>query len=312
MPSVGRYSRYLAGPLSEDALKRLRLATKLRKYINQPSLSERYRTGYLAKLTRVMELPPNPADRNLWDWLYCYSGPEVLRRLLRDGAGNLLPHVEIKLRDANALNHLLPQEHFTPDFQVYTKATGRRTLVCFAGNALKLNVPVQLFHLLALDWFDSVIYLRDTQRQFFTHGISGLASSFETLTDYIGKHLQPGAEVSVLGTSSGGYSAIRYAQRTQAKRAVLFSPPMTFRNISALDHRNLVDPSNVRLYFADASETDARFQKPWEETDYRICFHMIKTTTHSTLSDLLAKGGIDEMFAWLSQTPLRVVEQRAA
>lgn len=302
MPSVGRYSRYVAGPLSEDALKRLRLATKLRRCINQPSLSERYRIGYLAKLIRAIEPPPNPADRNLWDWLYCYSGPEVLRRLLRDGAGSLLPHVEIKLRDADALNHLLPQEHFTPEFQVYTKAAGRRTLVCFTGNALKLNVPVQLFHLLALDWFDSVIYLRDTQRQFFTRGISGLASSFEALTELIGQHLRPGAEVSVLGTSSGGYPAIRYAQRAQARRVALFSPPMFFRNVSALDHRRLIDANNVRLYFADSCKADARFRSSWEETDYRSSVHMIATTSHSTFSDLLTKGGTDEMFAWLSQS----------
>lgn len=310
MSTAGRYRRFLAGPLSDEARQRLRINAKLRRYLREPALSERHHAGYPIRLIAALTGPPQAADRILWEWLYCYASADVLRRLLRNGAGTLLPDVDVRLRDPQALDHLLPQERFTPDVQVYIRSDGPRTLVCFTGNGLKLNLPVQLFHLVACEWFDRVIYLRDAERQHFTNGIAGLASGFDALVDLVGSHLAPRAVVSVLAASSGGHAAMRYAQKVQAQRVALFSPPMIFRDRSSIDDRNPLDPDRLRLYFADACPIDKKFIAPWKKTQYRRSFQMISTKTHATLSHLLTHGGIDEMFAWLSQTNRHTMERR--
>ena len=312
MSSAGRYSRYVVAPLAAEARQRLRVNHKLQRHLREPTTADPAEGGLPSRLVRVLDGPANAADRLLWEWLYCYAGSEVLRRLLRDGTRSLLPDLELKLPDAGALQHLLPQERFTPALQVYATSDGPRTLVCFTGNGQKLNVPVQLFHLLACPWFDRVIYLRDAQRQNLTQGIPGLAPDFDGLVDVLSRHMPAQAQISVLSVSSGGYAAMRYAQRVPVHRVALFSSPLIVRERSSIDERVQLELSRLRLYFGDSCHFDKKLRAPWKKTVYRHCFHLIETESHATLTYLLANGAYEELFAWLSQPSRQNLASRAA
>lgn len=312
MSSADRYSRFMAAPLSDEARQRLRINAKLRRHVRDPGSVRGAQPALFSRLTRVLDGPPNPADRVLWDWLYCYASADVLRRLLRDGKGPLLPDIDVRLPDPATLDRLLPLERFTPDVQVYARPGGDRALVCFTGNGQKLNVALQTFHLLACGWFDRVIYLRDKQRQCFTMGIPGFAADFDGVAERVGRLLEGSTQVAMLAASAGGYAAMRYAQKVRAQRVALFSPPMTFKGRSSIDERVQLDLDRLRIYFADASPVDKKFRAPWKKTVYRHCFHMIGTDTHATLTELLIRGGLDDLFSWLSQTGRPSVVSRAA
>lgn len=312
MSTARRYSRHVVAPLSADARQRLRVNARLQRHVRDPDTEGRTpATGLLARLLRVLDDPPRADDRILWDWLYCYASSDVLRRLVRQGQRPLLPDMDLRLPDAAALDHLLPQERFTPALQTYVRKDGPRTLICFTGNGQKLNVPVQLFHLLACPWFDRVIYLRDAQRQNLMQGIAGLASDFDELVDVIGSHLPPKPQVSVISASSGGFAAMRYAQRVPVHRVALFSAPMYAKERSSIDERVQLDLSRLRLYFGASCRIDKKFRAPWKKTVYRHCFHLIETESHATLTHLLANGSIHELLGWLSR-PVRAPMEVAA
>jgi hypothetical protein len=312
MSSAGRYSRFVVAPLAAETRQRLRLNQKLRRHLREPTPADPDEVGLPSRLIRVLDGPANAEDRILWEWLYCYASSDVVRRLLRDGTRPLLPDLDLKLPDADALQHLLPQERFTPALQVYATSDGPRTLVCFTGNGQKLNVPVQLFHLLACRWFDRVIYLRDPQRQNLTQGIAGLAADFDALVDVLSRHIQPDAQVSVLSVSSGGFAAMRYAQRVPVHRVALFSSPLIVRECSSIDERVQLELSRLRLYFSDSSHFDKKLRAPWNKTVYRHCFHLIETDSHATLTNLLASGAYQELFAWLSLPGRQALASHAA
>lgn len=312
MSIAGRYSRHVVAPLSADVRPRLRVNARLQRHVRDPHRAARApAAGLLARLLRVLDEPPRADDRILWDWLYCYASSDVVRRLVRDGQRPLLPDMDLRLADAAALDHLLPQERFTPALQTYVRSEGPRTLICFTGNGQKLNVPVQLFHVLACPYFDRVIYLRDAQRQNLTQGIPGLASDFDELVDVIGSHLPPNPQVSVISASSGGFAAMRYAQRVPVHRVALFSAPMFAKERSSLDERVQLDLSRLRLYFGESCRIDKKFRAPWKKTVYRHCFHLIETESHATLTHLLANGSIHELLGWLSR-PVRAPMEVAA
>ena len=112
---------------------------------------------------------------------------------------------------------------------------------------------------------------------------------------------------SAIGATASSATALPRAQRV-----ALFSPPMTFKGRSSIDERVQLDLNRLRLYFADASPVDRKFRAPWKKTVYRHCFHMIETDTHATLTELLIRGGLDDLFSWLSQTGRPSVVSRAA
>lgn len=298
----------MVGPLSADARQRLRLNTQLERYVRDPARARPSQTGLLPRLMRVLDGPPRADDRILWDWLYCYASGDVLRRLVRDGERSLLPDMDLPLQDVGVLDHLLPQERFTPALQTYVRSEGPRTLICFTGNGQKLNVPVQLFHLLACPWFDRVIYLRDAQRQNLMEGIAGLASDFDGLVDVIATQLPPNAQVSVISASSGGFAAMRYAQKVPVHRVALFSAPMIAKERCSIDEHAQLDLSRLRLYFGESCRIDKKFRAPWKKTVYRHCFHLIDTESHATLTHLLANGSIYELLGWLSQPERAAME----
>lgn len=240
-------------------------------------------------------------DVRLRDWLYCFAPPEILRHFLLSHREALTPWSGNEQEAVDLLGQQLPLEYLSPGAQVFRRADGPRTLVCFAGNAQRLNVPVQQFHLLAHPYFDRIIYLRDPDRQSFMHGIVGVADSFAALMEWTAVQAGEQAGISVISTSGGGWAAIQFAEFIQAKRVALFSPSFTFKEMPALDGDAALDPADVRLYFAADANFDRRLRAGWKETGYDPCVRVLSHDSHGTLSFVFDNQHFDPLMAWLNQ-----------
>ncbi len=113
------------------------------------------------------------------------------------------------------------REVWSEDATYYSSDTGAKTLiVAFCGTAGRLGVPISYFlQMLREDEFDVVVF-RDPRQLHYTHGFRGLGSFLETMTQ-IKRFVDVNSfqKVLTLGTSMGGFPALRAGRLLGARRA---------------------------------------------------------------------------------------------
>lgn len=297
---ANRYSYFRVSPLTPDEQTRGRILAEVWSAIER-GVSGDGTHQMVPMILDALGRPPCIANWTVWSWVYSFGDVPLIRRMTAEGARPFVPGIACRGNAKDALDSLLPFEHLTPDLQLFASSDNcKRTLVCFTGNDLRLNVPVQLFHLIAFGIFDQVIYLRDRQKQFFTKGMQGIAETFEDLCECIRDFAGRSGQLAVLGTSSGGYSAIRFAEKVRAERTLLLSPPMKFKGVPAIHGNGILDPSALRLVFSNDNDMDRKFWSEWSESRYLGCVEWVRVPSHATLWACIRSSRIDGLLSWLA------------
>lgn len=172
-------------------------------------------------------------------------------------------------------------------------------MICFTGNAQRLNVSVQLFQLLAAPYFDLLVYLRDDSKQRFVHGIRGVGSSLAALAASLRTQLARECHVAVLGTSSGGIAAARLGAALGVDRLALFSPEFSYQDNHAIDGHATLRAAGTRLYFAAASAMDQELASTWAQSPLAASIRWLDSSSHGTLAHLVYSSRFAKLAAWL-------------
>ncbi len=137
----------------------------------------------LDQLLLVFSRPSGNIEDTTIHWLLCYATPSVLKKLIAALAHEDPQNKYLELMKKADPSLLLTKNHMVPDFQKFQPYSGkpRKALICFSGNAHQLMVPLQLFHVLAVELFDLIIYLRDDRKQHFMYGIPGMGDNLTEL-----------------------------------------------------------------------------------------------------------------------------------
>lgn len=294
-----QYDYLKTRPLNEDERRRLRVAVgsalRMRRAVERPS-----RQRLVHEVLALLENPGQGAKPQVLYWLLCYGNPIMLAHLITALQGTMPREPELRALLHADPAQLLPREHISPDFQrVQNSPKPKTALICFAGNAHKLNIPVHLFHCLVTARFDLIFYLRDFDKQRFTHGIAGMASDLAGLSQSLRRQIPEDCRIAVVGTSAGGYAAAQVAENLGAGRLALFSPPLLFKGVAAAGRPARLPGQCVRLFFAEDNKLDRQLARDWSETDYASSIRWMDTDTHGTLRQLLADGRFNQFLDWM-------------
>lgn len=258
------------------------------------------RPSLVNDLQRLLHSPELGLDLRLIKWVLVNGSPALVNRLILISRQRKGRHPILGALSKSDAALLLPSEHLCPDLQIATLNQPVKTvLLCFSGNALKFNIPVQLFHLVAVGHFDQVVYLRDRQRQRFTKGIPGLANSMAELNEYLARRIPAGSFMSTLGVSSGCTAALHFAERHNAGRAALFSPQFKFKWLKGSGSKYSLQAEQLRMYFAEHSQIDQGLHKQWSKTRYAASCRKIDSSSHGTLNKMFESGDLTNVFRWL-------------
>ncbi|MCC5797768.1 MAG: hypothetical protein JJU48_10655 [Methylophaga sp.] len=300
MSNTPHYQAIKVNGLDEGDRQRLRVAISTQLRISG-ILKENSRHLLANKLTAFLESPQKQPSNELFNWLLTYGTPALIAHLLKQTAGFSGSHqARLDLIRRGGIERLLLREHISPDLQLWQSCEHPQTaLICFTGKGGKLNIPVQLFHSCVASKFDLIIYLRDPHKRLFTRGIPGIATTIESLGKYLHSQIPEGCNISIIGTSGGGYAAMAIAEQLNAHRIALFSPPLTYEGKTVTDTEKKLPARNVRLYFARYHELDIQWANNWKKTSYRRAIRWLKTDSHGTLSQLFRTADFEPLLGWL-------------
>ena len=102
----------------------------------------------------------------------------------------------------------------------------------FTGLAQATAIPITLLDVAFAKLNLTTVYLRDVNRLFFNQGIQSVATDFDETVLYLKKLYKQlnGKKLIVIGTSAGGYAAVRYGYALEADKICTFGAPF---NITA-------------------------------------------------------------------------------
>jgi len=295
------YSYIKCKPLNKEEKRNLYISVATQRHLINPNLASSKKRLVNSLLSFLLS-PNTNFNSNLVSWLLSYGSPQLIQKLISElsGAGVDTKKMTLDTIKNADPEHILLKEYITPDIQIIQTVPHPKTaLVCFTGNGLNLNIPIQLFHTLAHDQFDLIIYLRDSEKQHFTNGLQGVAKDQAELNTFLRKKIPINCHISVVSASSGGYAAINFAEEVRANRVALFSPPLMFKNVAAINHPTKMGLDNVRLYFGCSNKFDLRLASQWKHTDYAHSRRWFNTKSHTTLNYLFERKEIGALFEWL-------------
>lgn len=261
-------------------------------------------TALAKELVTFARHPTGAYNRAVLPWALSYGSPTLLRRAIASLATADTDEWILKIIRKADPNLLLPYEHTVPDYQMFqiTTSEPRNALICFAGHALRLSIPVNLFHLAAATRFDLAIYLRDPRKSRYESGIPGLGGNLGEVADALRDRIPTACAVSVLGTSGGGIAAARVANALQARRLALFSPQMMRHMPDAIDARAISRIEDIKLFFAAGHPTDRQRAGDWSAVVPHRAIEWLDTSSHGTLKYLASTGKLDSLVDWLAAT----------
>lgn len=294
-----QYTCFKPEPLSEEEKRRLRISVgtklRLRGTVSRPS-----RSRIANQLVEFIQDPYDNVKNELLSWLFSYGSPELLGRLIESLARKKTNHRELHALLRGGTGSLLPREYITPYLQkVQIRPDPKTALVCFTGNAYRMNLPVQLFHCLAAGQFDQIFYLRDPEKKFFTQGLRGLSTSLDGLIAEIRRQIPPDSHVAVISTSGGGFAAVRFAEAARASRLAMFSPILKTKDDVAVSGPAKISPADTRIFFAIDYERDVAFASDWAGTGYATSIRWFDSDSHGTLRYLFNHGQVQPLIDWL-------------
>lgn len=191
------------------------------------------------------------------------------------------------------------------------------TLLVFSGFADRAMVPVEWVDAFCAARNHSAIYLRDFGRSLYVNGIESVASGYEetiaALQQVLARHGT--RRLLCLGTSAGGFGAIRYGLRLGAAGILTASPPISFKVVDELgdsrarllvhrmyalfgrenldlsrDVREAGGSTQLGVWFGEASEMDAAHARCLEGLP-GVSLHPIPgLDRHGSFSTVLESG----------------------
>lgn len=196
----------------------------------------------------------------------------------------------------------------------------RKTLMVFGGMLSKVGMmpPKEFFNSLVGNDLN-IIFVKDFLQCWYQKGLVGKSVDIETTTEYLKTIIPKESETLIcLGTSAGGYAAIRFGVDLGAARIIAFSPQTkisqkVFNRFKSLDSRlddlNLKNSDldlntflsgqinrNIELYYGKGNKTDVNEALHIKE---HILPRPLNTSTHNVAAYLREKGLLKDILRTL-------------
>lgn len=136
---------------------------------------------------------------------------------------------------SQASANILDETKIDQEIFLSERANSKGTVIVFTGRGDRFVTPLSVMDVFFSELRLNAIYCRDHQRLLYCNGIRSLAGDLEnTRLALKGLHEQlGGGPLYTLGNSAGGFAAILYAAKLEARRSLVFSAPST------IDERDL-------------------------------------------------------------------------
>jgi hypothetical protein len=146
------------------------------------------------------------------------------------------------------------------------RENAKRLLIVFSGNTKQLAIPQPVID----DQETSMLCVRDANRCFALMGLPRLGQSYQSVLDSFRRCAEVLGldKVYVIGTSSGGYAALRYAFDLRAEGVIGFSAPTSLNIADDPGATTQKYPQLARLY-ARSKEIGFDMVPHYEEADVR-------------------------------------------
>lgn len=180
---------------------------------------------------------------------------------------------------------------------------GGTLLICFAGFAKSLNMPIPCFHSIAEKVFDGIAYFFDERKDFYTTTHQAIENAVAGLMTFAPWHA-----VALLGVSGGATVPLRFAGHCLITKRLCASPSICRdpHVLNLIDRKELDVFSSSRLFFASKNRMDQRHyeylkdQLPADVFDWSIYDLSWASPSHGTLATLLQIGQLAEQLEWLA------------
>ena len=179
----------------------------------------------------------------------------------------------------------------------------KRMLVCVTATIPTLNMPLVMFHAYAHQFFDSITYLFDPQKD-------GYQTSNAQISDSVGRlveQLKP-QTLGFLGVSSGAAMAIRLGQQHPGSRTVASSPVLkddedvaTYLTTTPQDELG----QKLAILYAN-NATDLPYRALFEslnQANNTIAHNLSDISpSHATLATTTVNGLFTQLMSWLNHS----------
>lgn len=179
----------------------------------------------------------------------------------------------------------------------------KRMLVCVTATIPTLNMPLVMFHAYVHQFFDSITYLFDPQKDGYQTSNAEISSSVRRLVE----QLKP-QTLGFLGVSSGAAMAIRLGQQHPGSRTVASSPVLnndadvaTYLTTTPQDELG----QKLAILYAN-NATDLPYRALFEslnQSNDTIAHNLSAISpSHATLASTTVNGLIVQLMAWLNHS----------
>lgn len=193
------------------------------------------------------------------------------------------------------------------------------TVLAFGGMLTRLSMPTKEFFGSLVRRGANVIFVKDFQQCWYLNGLMGLTSGLEDTADYLRTRIPSSTRnLTCLGTSAGGYAAIRFGVALKARKVTAFSPQTDITDevvarFKSLDTRvsefdTQAGGLDLRVFLEQAGaglpDIDIHYGKgnpvdkaAAERLQGHARLHPYDTTTHAIAQYMKEKGLLDRALA---------------
>ena len=198
-----------------------------------------------------------------------------------------------------------PVFHKSGFFQFYSsnnKNSNKKLLLCFTGDNSQLNMPIPVFHSLAIDYFDSIAYFFCPQKDRYNKNFYNVMKAINLLISQ-----KNWGKISLLGTSGGGTMPLKLNNVKNTTKKLITSPPFLDdpKILDLINKKNYSIFNNSRIFYSAAHKFDFNHYKYiTNNLPKEICANSIFNLSffqhrHDTLNVLLLLGLFDKQLEWL-------------
>ena len=190
-----------------------------------------------------------------------------------------------------------------------------KTLLVFGGMATRPSMPPKEFFKSFMNRDINIIFIKDFMQCWYQKGLIGKSNDIQTTSEYLASIIPKETENLIcLGTSAGGYAAIRFGVELNADRILAFAPQThitkrAFNRLKLLDSRILdIDLNssdldlakylskkshpNIELYYGFRNENDVAAAS---HIGNFVKHYKFDTDTHLVGAFLKKKGLLSEI-----------------
>lgn len=193
-----------------------------------------------------------------------------------------------------------------PAYQAYLpdrQEGGQRLLICFAGIARTLNMPIPCFHSIANNVFDGIAYFFDRRKDYYVSIQDEVQKAIGSLL-----HFAPWSSVALLGTSGGASMVLRLPRCPMITRGLSASPSILrdAQVLGLIEGRDFSAFAASRIFFAAENKLDGRHYQHLKAhlppaIFRKSVFDLSQASpSHGTLATLMQAGTLTDHLQWLA------------